>query len=280
MKQVETIEELRKARRALKGRLGLVPTMGYLHEGHLSLVAAAKAECDSVVVSIFVNPAQFGEGEDLEAYPRDIPRDLAMLEEAGVDLVWLPTAANLYPPGFQTWVEVEQVSQPLEGGMRPGHFRGVTTVVSKLFNAVEPDKAYFGQKDAQQVAVIQQMTRDLNFGLEIVVTPTSREADGLARSSRNVYLSAEERAQAPVLSQALALAQALYAKGERDAGGMRRALEALIADQPLADTQYVSVAHPQTLHELETIGEAGALVSMAVYFGKTRLIDNTILKPS
>jgi pantoate--beta-alanine ligase len=274
MKTVETIEELRQARGKLAGSVGLVPTMGYLHEGHLSLVRAAQEACDNVVVSIFVNPTQFGEGEDLESYPRDIPRDLELLESEGVDLAWLPTAAVIYPPDFQTWVEVKEVTQPLEGEMRPGHFRGVATVVCKLFNAVEPDKAFFGQKDAQQVTVIRQMARDLNFPVEIVVAPTSREADGLARSSRNVYLNAEERAQAPVLFKALTLAGERYAAGERNASALRHAMQALIADQPLADVQYVSVAHPRTLRELEEIGPEGALVSMAVYFGKTRLIDN------
>ncbi len=278
MKTVTTLPELRTARAALPDPLGFVPTMGYLHEGHLALVRAAQACCQSVVVSIFVNPAQFGPNEDLAKYPRDIPRDLALLEQAGVNLVWLPTPEVIYPPGFQTWVEVAEVSQPLEGGMRPGHFRGVATVVAKLFNAVGPQFAFFGQKDAQQVAVLRQMVTDLHFPLELVVVPTDREPDGLARSSRNVYLTAEERAQAPALYRALTAAQTAYTAGERDAEALRAAMQAALAAAPLAQVQYVSCAHPRTLAELETIGPEGALLSMAVYFGKTRLIDNLVLQ--
>jgi pantoate--beta-alanine ligase len=251
--------------------------MGYLHAGHISLVQLAKRDCTSVIVSIFVNPAQFGPNEDLAAYPRDIPRDLHMLEEAGVDLVWLPTPEVMYPPGFQTWVDLEEITQPLEGGMRPGHFRGVATVVAKLFNAVGPDKAYFGQKDAQQVAVIKRMALDLNFPLEVVVGATQREADGLALSSRNTYLSAAERAAAPVLQRALQAAQAAYASGERNAAALRSLMQRTIEAEPLARLQYVSCAHPLTLQELDTVTE-GALLSMAVYFGKTRLIDNVVLE--
>ncbi|MBI3160542.1 MAG: pantoate--beta-alanine ligase [Chloroflexi bacterium] len=278
MQTVTTLEQLRAARAGLAEPLGFVPTMGYLHEGHLALVRAAQGRCKSVIVSIFVNPAQFGPNEDLAKYPRDIPRDLALLDEAGVDLVWLPTPEMMYPPGFQTWVEVTDVSQPLEGAMRPGHFRGVATVVAKLFNAVGPDLAFFGQKDAQQVAVIRQMTLDLNFPLEVVVVPTAREADGLARSSRNVYLSEAERAQAPVLHRALQEAAAVYRDGERDAEVIRKALRAALATAALAEVQYVSCAHPRTLQELERIGPEGALLSMAVHFGKTRLIDNLVLE--
>jgi pantoate--beta-alanine ligase len=202
MNTVVTLEELRQARAQLGEPVGLVPTMGFLHEGHLSLVRAARSECSGVIVSIFVNPAQFGPNEDLAAYPRDLRRDLELLEKAGADLVWTPTAEIVYPPGFQTWINVEEVTQPLEGGMRPGHFRGVTTVVAKLFNAVQPHKAYFGQKDAQQAVVIRQMARDLNFPLEISVLPIVREPDGLAMSSRNVYLTPDERRAATVLSRA------------------------------------------------------------------------------
>ncbi|QYK51097.1 MAG: pantoate--beta-alanine ligase [Anaerolineales bacterium] len=276
MKTVTTLAELRAARAALDGTVGFVPTMGYLHAGHISLVQLAKQQCGAVVVSIFVNPAQFGPNEDLSAYPRDIPRDLQMLEDAGVDLVWLPTPEVMYPPGFQTWVDLETITQPLEGGMRPGHFRGVATVVAKLFNAVTPHKAYFGQKDAQQVAVIQRMVLDLNFPLEIVVGPTQREADGLALSSRNKYLNEAERAAAPVLYRALQAAQAAYAAGERRAAPLRSLMQRTIEHEPLARVQYVSCAHPLTLQELDTITE-GALLSLAVYFGKTRLIDNVIL---
>jgi len=276
MKTVTTLAELRTARAALPGPLGFVPTMGYLHAGHISLVELARQQCQSVVVSIFVNPAQFGPNEDLSAYPRDIPRDLQMLQDAGVDLVWLPTPEIMYPPGFQTWIDLEEITQPLEGGMRPGHFRGVATVVAKLFNAVGPDKAYFGQKDAQQVAVIKRMVLDLNFPLEIIVGPTKREADGLALSSRNKYLSEAERAAAPVLHRALQAASGAYAAGERGGAALRALMQSTIEHEPLARVQYVSCADPLTLHELDTITN-GALLSMAVYFGKTRLIDNLIL---
>ena len=215
---VSTLDELRSARLLLDGKLGLVPTMGYLHEGHISLARRAKAECDYVTVSIFVNPTQFGPNEDLAKYPRDLDRDLHLLEEAGVDLVWTPTPELMYPPGFQTWVEVEEMTRPLEGAQRPGHFRGVTTVVTKLFNAVQPAKAYFGQKDAQQAAVIRRMTRDLNFPIEIVVCPIVREPDGLAMSSRNVYLDANQRKAATVLFRSLSAAKEEYEKGERELG--------------------------------------------------------------
>jgi pantoate--beta-alanine ligase len=256
--------------------VGFVPTMGYLHAGHISLVELAKQDCAAVVASIFVNPTQFGPNEDLESYPRDIPADLKRLEDAGVDLVWLPTPEIMYPAGFQTWVDVEEVAQPLEGAQRPGHFRGVSTVVAKLFNAVGPDKAYFGQKDAQQVAVIKQMVRDLNFPVEIVVGPTLREADGLAMSSRNNYLSAEQRQAATVLHRALTAAKAAYAGGERSGERLRAIMAETIASEPLAEVQYVSCAHRDTLKELDQVSD-GALLSMAVYVGKTRLIDNLVL---
>jgi pantoate--beta-alanine ligase len=276
MKTVTTLEELRTARAELKQPVGFVPTMGYLHAGHVSLVELAKKDCASIVASIFVNPAQFGPNEDLSKYPRDIPGDLKRLEAAGVDLVWLPTPDVIYPPGFQTWIEVQEVSQPLEGSMRPGHFRGVATVVAKLFNAVHPQRAYFGQKDAQQVAVLKQMTRDLNFPIEIVVGPTLREADGLAMSSRNSYLSDAERKAAPVLQRALQAAQQAYTAGERDAGKLRGLMQAILEAEPLAKMQYVSCADPVSLQELQQIKD-GALLSMAVYLGKTRLIDNVVL---
>jgi pantoate--beta-alanine ligase len=224
-----------------------------------------------------VNPAQFGPSEDLSAYPRDIPRDLDLLQKAGVDLVWLPTPEIMYPPGFQTWVDVEEITKPLEGAMRPGHFRGVATVVAKLFNAVQPHKAYFGQKDAQQVAVIKRMALDLNFPLEIVIGPTQREADGLALSSRNKYLNAAERQAAPVLHRALRAAQAAFAAGERSGGRLRALMQVEIEAEPLARLQYVSCADPLTLQELDIITN-GALLSMAVFVGKTRLIDNLVLE--
>ncbi len=277
MKVVVTLEELWMAREELPEPVGLVPTMGFLHNGHLSLVKRARKECASVVVSIFVNPTQFGPEEDLEAYPRDVPRDLQLLESADTDLVWMPTPAVMYPVGYQTWVEVEEVTQPLEGTMRPGHFRGVSTVVAKLFTGVLPQKAYFGQKDAQQVAVIQQMTRDLNFPIEIVVVPTMREPDGLAMSSRNTYLNEKEREAATVLYRALQAAKETYQSGERNGKALRTIMENIIKAEPLAKIQYVSCADLVTLKELDELTD-GALLSMAVYIGKTRLIDNVILE--
>jgi pantoate--beta-alanine ligase len=250
--------------------------MGFLHEGHLSLVKFATQSCASVVVSIYVNPTQFGPNEDFAAYPRDVERDLNLLRSAGVDLVWIPTEEVMYPEGYQTYVTVEEVTKVLEGAMRPTHFRGVTTVVAKLFNAVQPDKAFFGQKDAQQVAVLQQMVRDLNFNLEMVICPIVREADGLALSSRNIYLTTEQRQAAQVLSRSLKKARSIFAEGERDARKIRQEMDGLFAQEPAARVQYISLADPKTLLELEKI-TAQALVSMAVYFGKTRLIDNTIL---
>lgn len=276
MKQVNTLEELRQARDDFKGSIGFVPTMGFLHEGHISLVNLAKKDCAAVVVSIFVNPSQFGPNEDLAAYPRDLPGDLGKLEAAGVDLVWLPAPEVIYPPGYSTWVNVEGVSEPLEGAARPGHFRGVATVVAKLFNAVQPHKAYFGQKDAQQVAVIKQMARDLNFPVDIIVGPTLREADGLAMSSRNTYLNPAERQAATVLFRALQGAKHAYAAGERDAESLRTNMRAIIEAEPLAQIIYVSCAYPRTLQELKRV-EQGALLSMAVRIGKTRLIDNVLL---
>ena len=276
MKILSSLSDLRAVRASLPGSFGLVPTMGALHDGHLSLVRRAKAECDHVGVSIFLNPTQFGPGEDLSKYPRDLDRDLKLLAQLGVDVVWTPAPEVIYPPGFQTWVTVEQVSAPLEGKHRPGHFRGVATVVAKLLNAFTPDKAYFGQKDAQQVVVIKQMVRDLNFPLEIVVCPVVREPDGLALSSRNVSLNPEERKAATVLYCALSAAKAKYDAGERDAEMLRAAMSSTIAAEPLAREEYVSAADPDTLTELERI-DKGVLLSMAVRLGKTRLIDNMLL---
>ncbi len=277
MMVVSTLEELGSALRLLDRPLGLVPTMGYLHEGHLSLARRAREQCRSVAASIFVNPTQFGPNEDLSKYPRDLERDLKLLESVEVDLVWTPTPEVMYPPGYQTWVEVEKVSQGLEGGQRPGHFRGVTTVVSKLFNALQPQKAYFGQKDAQQAAVVRQMTRDLNFPIEIVVCPIVREPDGLAMSSRNVYLSAEQREAATVLHRALGAATSAFERGERRADALRQAMMDTLGAEPLAKTQYVSCADAETLQELAGKVAGKALLSMAVFFGKTRLIDNVVL---
>jgi pantoate--beta-alanine ligase len=276
MKTVSSLSDLRTARFSLKGTVGLVPTMGYLHEGHLSLIRQAKAECDHVILSIFVNPTQFGPSEDLSKYPRDLERDLNLVRPLGVDLVWTPTAEEMYPLGYQTWVEVDALTHPLEGAMRPGHFKGVTTIVTKLFNAVQPDKAYFGQKDAQQHTVIRQMVRDLNFPLEVVICPIMREADGLAMSSRNKYLNEEDRRAATVLSRALRAAQELYETGERSAEALRGRMKEVIASEPRAQLQYVSCADFDTLQELDVVN-GKALLSMAVLFGKTRLIDNLVL---
>ena len=276
MKTISALYDLIAARLSLKGTVGLVPTMGFLHEGHLSLIRQAKEECEHVIVSIFVNPTQFGPNEDLSKYPRDLERDLNLISPLGVDLVWNPPAEVMYPSGYQTWVEVEAMTQPLEGSMRPGHFKGVTTVVAKLFNAAQPDKAYFGQKDAQQAAVIRQMTRDLNFPIEIVVCPTVREADGLAMSSRNKYLNEAERKAATVLFRSLSAAKELYEGGERDAEKIRGKMKEVLAAEPLAQMQYVSCADYDSLEELSKI-KGKALLSMAVFLGKTRLIDNFIL---
>lgn len=276
MRVVTTLSDLRSARLALSGSFGLVPTMGFLHQGHLSLVRRARADCDRVGVSIFVNPTQFAPSEDLAKYPRDLPRDLALLEREGVDLVWTPTAEIVYPPGYQTFINVDEVSQPLEGRRRPAHFRGVATVVAKLFNAFTPDSAYFGQKDAQQVVVIRRMTQDLNFPVDIIVCPIVREPDGLALSSRNVYLSPEERRAATVLFRALSAAKAEFDRGERNAGRLRATMTAVLESEPLARPDYVSAADPKSLAELGEI-EHDVLLSTAVWLGKTRLIDNFLL---
>lgn len=276
MQSVVSFDELRKIRLPLSGTVGLVPTMGYLHEGHLSLIRRARDECDHVFVSIFVNPTQFGPKEDLAKYPRDLDRDFRLIEPY-TDVVWTPSAEIMYPPGYQTWVEVEAMTRPLEGTMRPGHFRGVTTVVAKLFNGVQPHKAYFGQKDAQQAAVIRQMVRDLNFPIEIVVCPTMRESDGLAMSSRNVYLDEGQRKAATVLFRSLSKGKELFEKGERNADRLRQAMKEVLASEPLAEVQYVSCADYDTLEELDEI-KGKALLSMAVFIGKTRLIDNFVIR--
>ncbi len=277
MKPVITLNELQTALSELPRPLGLVPTMGYLHAGHLSLVKTARADCASLVVSIFINPTQFGPNEDLDAYPRDLDRDLNLLADEGVDLVWTPDSQVMYPQGYQTWVTVEEVTRPLEGQMRPGHFRGVTTVVAKLFNAVQPEKAYFGQKDAQQAAVIRQMVRDLSYPLEVVVCPIVREPDGLALSSRNVYLNPAQRKAATVLYRALSAAQDAYKNGVHDAQELRRIMSETINNEHLARLQYVSCAHPDSLEELHGPVQDRALLSMAVFIGKTRLIDNMVI---
>jgi len=276
MRVVETIGQMRRVRDKLAEPVGLVPTMGYLHQGHLSLVRRARAENPSLVVSIFVNPTQFGPQEDFDHYPRDTERDLAVLEEEGTDIVFVPSVAEMYPPHFGAWVEVDRVTERLEGACRPGHFKGVATVVTKLFNIVQPTQAYFGQKDAQQVLVITKMVADLNMDLEIVTVPTVREPDGLAMSSRNAYLGTKERKAATVLYRALGLARQLWSQGERDARRLRREMTALIQKEPLATIDYVSVADAQTLEELDEVNPP-ALVSLAVRIGPVRLIDNVVL---
>ena len=276
MKVLYEIEEVKRWRRKLSGSVGFVPTMGYLHEGHIELVRRARAENKNVAVSIFVNPTQFGPRDDFAAYPRDPERDLSLLKQEKVDVVFMPDAEEIYPPQSSTWVEVGNVTERLEGAFRPGYFRGVATVVAKLFGIVEPTRAYFGQKDAQQLVVIRKMVDDLNMNIEVVAVPTVRELDGLAMSSRNVYLDPEERESAVVLYKALSRAQKLWGKGERSAELLRKEMTSLIESEPKATIDYVSIADPETLEELEHI-EDQALVSMAVRIGKTRLIDSMTL---
>lgn len=276
MRVLHSIDDVRTVRATFK-TLGLVPTMGYLHRGHLHLVERAREECGAVAVSIFVNPTQFGPNEDFSSYPRDSQRDLSLLRAVGCDFVWMPSVDIMYPQGFSTYVEVENVTAPLEGARRPGHFRGVATVVCKLFNVVQPTKAYFGQKDAQQTVVIRQMVNDLAMPLDVVIVPTVRENDGLALSSRNTYLEPDQRAAAPVLYRALQAAKAQFDAGERSAQSLRQVMLTMLHAEPLANVDYVSVADPRTLQELDTIQDS-ALLSMAVRIGRTRLIDNLLIE--
>ena len=277
MKIATTIAEVRAQVREWKQQgltVGLVPTMGYLHEGHASLVKTSVQQCDRTVASVFLNPTQFGPGEDLETYPRDFERDCALLTECGCDMVFHPEVSEMYPDGFATFVEVQsEMPRQLCGKTRPIHFRGVCTVVSKLFNIVTPDKAFFGQKDAQQLAIIRRMVLDLSMGIEIVGCPIIREADGLAKSSRNTYLSAEERKAALVLSRAVKLGQELVQNGEKNADAIVNAMRALIEQEPLARIDYVSAVNGLTMLPVHEIN-GGELIAMAVYIGKTRLIDN------
>ena len=276
MKIIDTIAAIKAERNSLDESLGFVPTMGYLHKGHLSLVKKARNENTTVAASIFVNPTQFGPGEDFESYPRDTERDLNLLEPY-TDIVFMPTADELYPAGYNSWVDVEGLTDKLEGASRPTHFRGVTTIVAKLFNIVRPTRSYFGQKDAQQLAVIKKMVKDLNMNLEVIACPTIREPDGLAMSSRNSYLKPDERKAAPVLYQSLKLAEKLYSEGERNAEKIRREMMSLIQQQPAADIDYISIADNETLDEVDEITRP-VLVSLAVKIGKPRLIDNLILE--
>lgn len=278
MKVSGSIEEVRIIRNQDKDLTwGLVPTMGYLHDGHLSLVRRARSENDRVAVSIYVNPTQFAPGEDLDSYPRALERDLELLQAEGVDLVFTPTNGTMYPPGFQTYVTVTEISKMLEGSSRPTHFQGVTTVVAKLFNIIQPNRAYFGQKDAQQAVVLKRMVRDLNFDIELVICPIVREVDGLAQSSRNKYLNKEQRAGASVLYRALKAAESAFQSGEYDGAKLRQIMQDITAQEPQARIDYVSVADPNTLVEVDEVTK-DALFSMAVFFGKTRLIDNLLVE--
>jgi pantoate--beta-alanine ligase len=279
LQRIETIAEMKTASRAVTrpGKtLGLVPTMGALHEGHLSLVRAAKAGCDVTAVSIFVNPLQFGPGEDFRKYPRTPERDLAMLRQLGVDMVFMPSAAEMYPPGAQTFVDVTDISRKLDGGSRPGHFRGVTTVVCKLFEIVRPDHAYFGQKDAAQAALLRKMVRDLDMDVQVIVCPIVREADGLAMSSRNLYLSGEQRQQALVLNRSLRKVKSAVDEGERDAGRLTEIGVKVVAAEPAARLDYFAIVDPDTLQPVARVS-SGTLVAVAAWLGTTRLIDNMLL---
>lgn len=279
MKIVETIKEVREQVKEWKKQglsVGLVPTMGYLHEGHKSLIDRAVAENDKVVVSVFVNPMQFGPTEDLESYPRDMERDAALCENAGAALVFHPEPSEMYEDDFSSFVDMNTLTGGLCGKTRPIHFRGVCTVVAKLFNIVTPDRAYFGQKDAQQLAVIRHMVSDLSFGIEIVGCPIIREKDGLAKSSRNTYLSAEERNAALILSQSLKEGKALVEAGEKDAAKIKKVITDKINTEPLAKIDYVEVVDWKTLDPVSRI-DAPILTAIAVYIGKTRLIDNFII---
>lgn len=280
MELIETIAEMQ--RRSFEMRcankvIGFVPTMGYFHDGHLSLMRRARKECDVVVVSIFVNPTQFVPGEDYERYPRDLKRDLQLAEAEGVDIVFHPSVQEMYPEGYATYVEVERLTDGLCGAFRPGHFRGVTTVVTKLFNAVLPHRAYFGEKDYQQLIVIKRMTRDLNYPIEIVPCPTVREDDGLAMSSRNVYLTREEREAALSLYRGLTAAKLLFERGERDAQKLKEAVERELKASRLVKPQYVEVVDAETLTPVDRI-ERDTVIALAAYVGKARLIDNIILR--
>ena len=276
MKLLDSVVEFRRARAEVPGSLGLVPTMGFLHRGHMALVKRAREENDSVAVSIFINPTQFGPSEGYQTYPRDLRRDLELLKAEGVKLVFAPPPEEIYAPGFDTWVKVGALAERLEGASRPDHFRGVATVVMKLFNIARPDRAYFGQKDAQQVRVIEKMVADLDLGLVVVAVATVREPDGLAISSRNIHLSPEERKAATVLWSSLSAARDRWAQGEARAHILKKIVTSTIEKEPLARLDYVSTADSISLEEVDTI-DRPTLVSLAVWIGKTRLIDNITL---
>lgn len=277
MEVIMTIAELTHWRAHSPPPVGFVPTMGSLHAGHLSLIQQARAEHASVLVSIFVNPTQFGPGEDFQRYPRDLNRDLELIANAKVDAVFTPTVHEIYPPGASTMVEVEALSTILEGASRPGHFRGVATVVCKLFHLAQPDSAYFGMKDYQQLKIIERMVHDLRLPVQVVGCPTIREPDGLAMSSRNIYLSPLERAAATTLSRALTVAEGLFKNGTRDAPVLQQTVQSLLAEQPLIRIDYVAIVHPHTLHSIATLEADGGVICLAVWIGTTRLIDNVRL---
>jgi pantoate--beta-alanine ligase len=279
MKLIESVSEMQQLALMAKGEgksIALIPTMGYLHAGHASLMHEGRRRCDLLVTSIFVNPAQFGAGEDFDSYPRDLERDMAIAAEAGVDLIFAPKASDMYPAGYQTWVDVDTLTLPLCGASRPGHFRGVTTVVCKLFNIIQPTLAFFGKKDFQQLAVIRQMASDLNMPLVVVGMPIVREEDGLAMSSRNAYLSPEERQKALCLSRALAAARSAYKAGERNVSVLRRMVVETIGAEKTPIIDYADFRHGTTLQEID-IADQQTLLALAVKIGKTRLIDNCIL---
>jgi pantoate--beta-alanine ligase len=282
MRIISKVKEMQKVADELRKEgkiIGVVPTMGYLHEGHLSLIRLAKEKSDVVITTIFVNPLQFAPNEDYDRYPRDFERDVKLAQSAGCDIIFHPSVEEMYPQNFLTYVEVDKLTKVLEGEFRPTHFRGVTTVVAKLFNITKPHIAVFGQKDAQQALIIKQMVRDLNFDIEIIVAPIIREPDGLAMSSRNVYLSDSERKDATVLYESLKLAEKLIENGERNSENIILKMEELIKSKPTAKIDYIAIVEPETLEKVETLSEGKEyLIALAVRIGSTRLIDNTIVK--
>lgn len=279
MRVIETCAEMSRLCWAAERPLGLVPTMGALHEGHLSLVRQARIDSVTMAASIFVNPTQFGPQEDFARYPRSLARDLELLDAEGTDLVFVPPPGEVYPDGFDTWVEPGSVAEGMEGAARPGHFRGVATVVAKLFTITRPDRAYFGQKDGQQVAVIRKMNEDLNLGVDVVTMPTIREPDGLALSSRNAYLSVEQRETAPAVYRALCAAEDVWRRGERDAARIQRAANNILSREPLIDAvDYISIVEADTMRPVPTVPDGELLmIAIAVRLGAVRLIDNLVL---
>ena len=280
MKTINTVARMQTESEQLRvqgKKIGIVPTMGYLHEGHASLIRKAKETCDVVIVTIFVNPAQFGPGEDLERYPRDFHRDQEIAEKSGADIVFNPEAQEMYPDGYRTYIEVEEVSKVLEGRFRPTHFRGVGTVVAKLFHATKPHVAVFGQKDAQQAYIVRQMVRDLDFDVEVIVAPIVREPDGLAMSSRNVYLKGDERPHASILYKSLRHAEDLVRSGERSVKTLRKEMEQILNQAQPTNIDYIAFVRPSSFSEVETIDPPAILIALAVRFGSTRLIDNILV---